>query len=108
MQMMYGKPILTIIIPFLRGYSLLARHIYCLLLTIYYLLATVYYLLSTNTIYYLLLLLILIPSTNFTILHLLDIQPLCKLKHQLVKTKCLSSKAEQMQVGVCGQGAERK
>ena len=36
MQMMYGKPILTIIIPFLRGYSLLARHIYYLLLTIYY------------------------------------------------------------------------
>ena len=50
MQMMYGKPILTIIIPFLRGYSLLARHIYYLLLTI--ILVTIYclfvlYILST-------------------------------------------------------------
>ena len=48
MLMMYGKPILTIIIPFLRGYSLPARHIYCLLSTnsIYCLLT------STNAIYY--------------------------------------------------------
>ena len=75
MQMMYGKPILTIIIPFLRGYSLIARHIYCLLLTIYYtyyLLYTTYYLLSTT--YYLLpistIYCLLVLSTN-TIYYLL-------------------------------------